>query len=54
MRKAKTGEEKKQRFGTAKLQNPETKQQFTIAQKNGFGILQEETEKTIHSLNLAM
>ena len=33
LRKAKTGEKKKQRFDTVKLQNPETKQQFTIALK---------------------
>ena len=41
LRKAKTGENKKQCFDTAKLQNTETKQQFTIAMKNNFGILQE-------------
>ena len=54
LRKAKTGEKKKERFDTTKLQNPETKQQFTIALKNSFGILQEETEMTIHSFNMAM
>ena len=54
LRKAKTGEKKKERFDTTKLQNPETKQQFTIAMKNSFGILQEETEMTIHSFNMAM
>ena len=47
LRKAKTGEKKKERFDTTKLQNPETKQQFTIALKNSFGILQKETEMTI-------
>ena len=52
--KAKTAEKKKQLFDTAKLQNPETKQQFTIALKNSFGILQEETEMTIHIFNMAM
>ena len=31
LRKAKTGEKKKQRFDTAKLQNLQTKQQFIIA-----------------------
>ena len=54
LRKAKTGDKKKQRFDTAKLQNPETKQQFTIALKNSCSILQEETEMTIHSFNMAM
>ena len=54
LRKAKTGEKKKEHFDTTKLQNPETKQQFTIALKNSFGILQEETEMTIHSFNMAM
>ena len=54
LRKAKAGEKKKERFDTTKLQNPETKQQFTIALKNSFGILQEETEMTIHSFNMAM
>ena len=54
MRKAKTGEKKKEHFDTTKLQNPETKQQFTIALKNSFCILQEETEMTIHSFNMAM
>ena len=54
LRKAKTGEKKKERFDTTKLQNPETKQKFTIALKNSFGILQEETEMTIHSFNMAM
>ena len=34
LRNAKTGEKKKQRFDTAKLQNPETKQQFTNALKS--------------------
>ena len=48
------GEKKKQRFDTAMLQNPETKQQFTIALKNSFCILQEATEMTIHSFNMAM
>ena len=46
LRKAKTGEKKKERFDTTKLQNPETKQQFTIALKNSFGILHEETYYT--------
>ena len=54
LRKAKTGEKKKERFDTTKLQNPETKQQFIIALKNSFSILQEETEMTIHSFNMAM
>ena len=40
-------------FDTAKLQNQETKQQFTSALKNSFGILQEETEMTIHNFNMA-
>ena len=44
LRKAKAGEKKKERFDTTKLQNPETKQQFTIALKKRFGILQEETD----------
>ena len=39
LRKAKAGEKKKQRFDTAKLHNPKTKQQFTIALKNSFCIL---------------
>ena len=36
LRKAKTGDKKKQRFDTSKLQNPETNQQFTVALKNSF------------------
>ena len=44
----------KQRVDTSKLQNLETKCQFTIALKNSFFILHEETEMTIHSFNMAM
>ena len=44
LRKAKTAEKKKQRFDTTKLQNPDIKQQFTIAMKNSFSILRAETD----------
>ena len=51
LRKTKRGEERQQRFDTAKLHNSNTKKAFKLELKNRFHVLQEEQEMNIDSFN---
>ena len=50
-RKTKRGEERQQRFDTAKLKNSNTEKAFKLELKNRFHVLQEEQEMNIDSFN---
>ena len=51
LRKTKRGEERQQRFDTAKLKNSNTEKAFKLELKNRFHVLQEEQEMNIDSFN---
>ena len=51
LRKTKRGEERQQRFDTAKLKNSNTEKAFKLELKNRFHVLQEEQEINIDSFN---
>ena len=51
LRKTKRGEERQQRFVTAKLKNSNTEKAFKLEMKNRFHVLQEEQEMNIDSFN---
>ena len=51
LRKTKRGEERQQRFDTAKLNNPNTERAFKVELKNRFHVLQEEEEMNIDIFN---
>ena len=51
LRKTKRGEERQQRFDTAKLNNSNTDKAFNLELKNRFHVLQEEQEMNIDSFN---
>ena len=51
LRKTKRGEERQQRFDTAKLKNSNTEKAFELELKNRFHVLQEEQEMNIDSFN---
>ena len=51
LRKTKRGEERQQRFDTAKLKNYNTEKAFKLELKNRFHVLQEEQEMNIDSFN---
>ena len=51
LRKTKRGEERQQRFDTAKLKNSNTEKAFKLELKNRFHILQEKQEMNIDSFN---
>ena len=51
LRKTKRGEERQQRFDTAKLKNSNTEKAFKLELKNRFHVLQEEQELNIDNFN---
>ena len=51
LRKPKRGEERQQRFYTAKLKNSNTEKSFKLELKNRFHVLQDEQEMNIDSFN---
>ena len=51
LRKTKRGEERQQRFDTAKLKNSNTEKAFKLELKNRFHVLQEEQDMNIDSFN---
>ena len=51
LRKTKRGEERQQRFDTAKLNNSNTEKAFKLELKNRFHVLQEEQEMNSDSFN---
>ena len=54
LRRAKIGDTKSQRFDVAKLKNPAVKEDFSIALRNQYSVLQDDAALTIDSFNRAM
>ena len=54
LRRAKIGETKSQRFDVAKLKNPAVKEDFSIALRNQYSLLQNGTALAIDSFNRTM
>ena len=54
LRKARIAYSRNQRFDTNKLKDPKVKQGFSIALRNRFSLLQQDTEMTINSFNKAI